>query len=291
MGAFRFKRFSVEHERSSMKVGTDAVLLGSWADLDFSDDVFCHSGHFHSGHSDYSGQFCSSGLSDPSGYSGYSGSSGRSRPELLEVGCGCGVISLMLAQRLSEAGLPYRIRAIDIHGDSCQEAALNVQVSPWASDIEVLQADFLHLPDDFRAGSIDRIVSNPPYFLHSLKSPVEVRNTSRHNDGLPFGKMFAAAQRLLAFRGRLSMVLPSESFAYVEKMAAGDFPDLCLLRKTEVFTLPGKPCRRVLCEWGRRTDGAPERGAGSGPAIYIHDKEGNYDMSYRRQVKDFYLWA
>ena len=30
---FRFKRFSVEHDNSSMKVGTDAVLIGAWADL------------------------------------------------------------------------------------------------------------------------------------------------------------------------------------------------------------------------------------------------------------------
>jgi tRNA1Val (adenine37-N6)-methyltransferase len=28
---FRFKQFAVEHQRSSMKVGTDAVLLGAWA--------------------------------------------------------------------------------------------------------------------------------------------------------------------------------------------------------------------------------------------------------------------
>ena len=30
---FRFKQFSVEHDRSSMKVGTDGVLLGAWCDV------------------------------------------------------------------------------------------------------------------------------------------------------------------------------------------------------------------------------------------------------------------
>jgi len=34
MTAFRFKQFSVEHDRSSMKVGTDGVLLGVAADVD-----------------------------------------------------------------------------------------------------------------------------------------------------------------------------------------------------------------------------------------------------------------
>lgn len=36
MGAsfFRFKQFTVTHEQSTMKVGTDGVLLGSWAELE-----------------------------------------------------------------------------------------------------------------------------------------------------------------------------------------------------------------------------------------------------------------
>ncbi len=33
MGAFRFKQFTIEHDRSTMKVGTDAVLLGAWVDV------------------------------------------------------------------------------------------------------------------------------------------------------------------------------------------------------------------------------------------------------------------
>ena len=30
---FHFKQFSVRHDRSGMKVGTDGVLLGAWADV------------------------------------------------------------------------------------------------------------------------------------------------------------------------------------------------------------------------------------------------------------------
>jgi tRNA1Val (adenine37-N6)-methyltransferase len=31
---FRFKHFSIDHAKSSMKVGTDGVLLGAWADVE-----------------------------------------------------------------------------------------------------------------------------------------------------------------------------------------------------------------------------------------------------------------
>jgi tRNA1Val (adenine37-N6)-methyltransferase len=32
---FRFKKFTIEHDRCAMKIGTDSVLLGAWVDLNF----------------------------------------------------------------------------------------------------------------------------------------------------------------------------------------------------------------------------------------------------------------
>lgn len=47
-GGFRFKQFAIEQSRSAMKVGTDGVLLGAWADLTPTDqrilDIGCGTG-------------------------------------------------------------------------------------------------------------------------------------------------------------------------------------------------------------------------------------------------------
>ncbi len=39
MGVFSFKRFSIRDDGATMKVGTDGVLLGAWADIDNSKSI------------------------------------------------------------------------------------------------------------------------------------------------------------------------------------------------------------------------------------------------------------
>lgn len=309
MGNFRFKRFEVAHERSSMKVGTDAVLLGAWVnvgvglDTDVDADVNVANG------------------ASPDVFGGrkmdsFSEGTGRKKVyQVLEVGCGCGVISLMLAQRLSdylgktacdpEADDPeasdFHITALDIHSESCGECRGNVESSPWAGKVEVWETDFLRYGEDYQceegaapgasvaSGPFHLIVSNPPYFLHSLKSPKEVRNSSRHNDSLPFHLMFPKAFSLLRPGGRLAMVLPWNTFEEILPMQCSLCPGLYLSRLTKVFSKPGKACERVLAEW---TSGIPtvlEELPVS--ELYIHQEGGAYSPGYTALVKDFLLWA
>ena len=95
MGApyFRFKQFTVWHDRCAMKVGTDGVLLGAWAGQERFGEI-----------------------------------QGNHPRNILDIGTGSGLIALMLAQRFPQA----RITGIDCDKDAAMQAMENFTGSPWA---------------------------------------------------------------------------------------------------------------------------------------------------------------
>ena len=88
---------------------------------------------------------------------------------ILDVGSGTGLISLMMAQRFPEA----QVLGIDMDGEACEEAAENVAACPFADRVEI---ECCRLQDYHSAESFDAIVSNPPFFLNSLKNPDSKRS-------------------------------------------------------------------------------------------------------------------
>lgn len=100
---FRFKQFTIRHDRSAMKVGTDGVLLGAWASGGVSTEE-CQRKHI----------------------------------TILDVGTGTGLIALMLAQRFPNAD----IVGIDIDEASIEQAKENVEVSPFRQRIRIQRQDF-----------------------------------------------------------------------------------------------------------------------------------------------------
>lgn len=212
---FRFKRFSVENRRSAMKVGTDGVLLGAWADMP----------------GDMTGECVNVNVRNPI-------------PRILDIGAGTGLVSLMLAQRYPTA----MVTAIEIDSDSAEECAANFSQSPWVGRLEIVRDDFLaaRLP-----GAYNLIVSNPPFFNNGAKAPDSARHIARHEDSLPLDRLIARASDLLEPKlGSLALVLPVERCD--EAVLAAEISHLYLWRKVMVTTVPGKAPRRVLLQFLNR---------------------------------------
>ena len=132
----------------------------------------------------------------------------------------------------------------------------------------------------------DHIVSNPPWFVSSLRSPDGGRTRARHTDALPYADLLGSAAVKLADGGRLSVVIPtgSEPLSMETAAAAG----LGLNRRTAVFTLPGALPKRVLLELALRKD-CPAEPSSDTLTVETGAHAGDYTEEYRRLTADFYL--
>jgi tRNA1Val (adenine37-N6)-methyltransferase len=193
---------------------------------------------------------------------------------ILDAGTGSGLIALMLAQRSGAA-----VHAVDIDGNACEQAGINFRHSPFASRLTVEQAAFQRWETPLR---FDLIVSNPPYFSTSLKSPDAGRNFARHNDSLPFADLIGKSRALMTAAGKLAVILPFDGFEEFHALALGNGLSLC--RKTLVASLPHKPVKRVLLEYSDRKTDCREN------MLFIERAPKVYSEEYVRLTEAFYLF-
>jgi len=80
-------------------------------------------------------------------------------PSIVEIGCGSGIISIMLALMLPNA----RLIAVDISNDALAVSQHNAHLHGVSDRITFLQSSYLDAVD----GSMDILVSNPPYIANN----------------------------------------------------------------------------------------------------------------------------
>ena len=197
---------------------------------------------------------------------------------ILDVGCGTGLVALMMAQRTAEWGA--QVVGVDVDSPSVAEATINVAHSPWANRVEVVECP---VQEYAPTALFDHIVSNPPYFVDSLLSPDTARTNARHTTTLTFEALAHSAARLLTEEGVLSLVLPADAVSAMVLAAARC--GLFLTRRMDVRSKATSAPIRSLLEFGRKA--LPTEHS----ALVIHSPEGHlgYSPEYVALTRDFYL--
>jgi tRNA1Val (adenine37-N6)-methyltransferase len=229
---FRFKQFTINQNRCAMKVNTDGVLLGAWANI-----------------------------GDAS--------------QILDIGSGTGLITIMLAQR-SEAN----ISAVEIDKEAYLQSLENVKSCKWANRISIENIAFQQFAEN-NSAKFDLIVSNPPYFSNSLKNPDEARTLARHNDSLPPLELLAGVKKILNENGRFCVILP-----YVESqlfIIEATMQQLYCVRKTNIKSTSKKKPLRILMEFSFQREKLNELD------LVIHDENGDYSSDFKTLTSEFYL--
>lgn len=159
--------------------------------------------------------------------------------KILEVGCGCGVISLICAQRSVDS----EVLAIDTDAPSVREASLNFSRSPWSERLRAVHMDF-NVADTC---NLDMIISNPPYFDSGISNPDTPRLAARHQSELCPGVILHRGGRMLAPGGRIAMIVPAYQLDALVATGEG-----CRMSLTKALYIKGHekaPVKRVLAEF------------------------------------------
>lgn len=125
-------------------------------------------------------------------------------PQILELGAGSGIISLLLAKRINSA----KIVAVEIQEKLAAYARENVRLNRLDKQVEIVRADIRELCGVFSPNSFDILVANPPFrnVRSGRMSPDQEKAVARHEVCISLGEIVKAASCLLGSLGKLYMV-------------------------------------------------------------------------------------
>ena len=230
---FFFKKFGLFHHRSTMKIGTDAILLARWTEVSENDDV-------------------------------------------LDIGTGCGLIPLMLAQKGIKSA-----DAVEIDRDSYEEAAQNFSNSAWKSRIFAINDDIKHY-SEICSKKYDLVVSNPPFFFGDNIPEKEKKGLARHTNTLSYNDLLASVKKIMKPDGRFALVLPArESKTFLKEAENQGF---YLEKELLIVPIEGKEPNRINMQLVvNQVDSVKIE------TFVLRHHDHSFTKEYKEFLKDYYL--
>ena len=259
---FQFKKFIVHQEHSAMKVCTDACLFGAWV---AKDEAII------------------------------------SANNILDIGTGTGLLSLMLAQATEIFNTnnatntdPTHITAIEIETAAATEAASNFALSAWTENMHVVNSSLQDYSASIKNGEstipkFDCIITNPPFYEGDLKSPDPKKNLASHSAGLPWSELTEHASALLKEGGSYFVLIPALRSYTMQKLSEANGLQLVeeVLVHNTAKTLPIRAMQKFIKPIGDTKSQVPiivKRAK-----IFIKDADNKYEAAFTELLQEYYL--
>ena len=235
---FQFKQFTINQDRCAMKVTTDGCLFGAWVAKE-------------------------------------AGSLKTELRNIIDIGTGTGLLSLMLAQKTNSP-----ITSIEIDTDAFRQASENIAISPWKDRIKIFHADI----KDFNSPvQYEIVISNPPFYENEWPSENLKRNTAHHSSELLLEDLLDIIPTILTPGGKFYLLLPYKRHEEILKLF--DQKKVSLIQKIFVRQTDGHDFFRFMIE------GSFERSANTiTNEIAIKNKNNEYTEEFTAILKDYYLY-
>lgn len=198
---------------------------------------------------------------------------------ILDIGAGTGVISLMLAQR-SDAPA---IDALEINPDAYEQSVENFENSPWDDRLFCYHAEFTEFVAEMfeEEETYDIIVSNPPFYTEEVSSGNSKRDQARMSSSLPFEDLIEGTSLILSENGIFNVVIPNkEETTFIQLASQFELFPFEIMRVKGTATAEIK--RSLLAFSFEQKD--PKFSE-----LIIETERHQYTDAYKELVKDFYL--
>ena len=193
---------------------------------------------------------------------------------ILDVGCGCGLIGMMLLQRYSA----MQLTGLELHPPSAREAQGNLAQSPFSARGQIVEGDFRSWPAQ---PQFDMIVSNPPFFEPDQNKVHSPRVKARQTFTLSAPDIILRASELLNPNGSVQMILPAPLGERIKATARA--AGLHLTRCTTVYSLAGKSPERLLLHWQKDPTGPAQFNK-----LVLRTPQGTFTEAYRQLTSAFH---
>lgn len=192
---------------------------------------------------------------------------------ILDIGTGTGLLSLMLAQKINT-----NITAIEIEEAAYLQAKENINAA-FENNIFVAIGDITKKELDKK---FDIIICNPPFFENQLKSGDVKRNAAMHATTLSYIGLAKAIQNNITENGKAFLLLPFYAIEYYEKILA--IENLFVKHIVQINHSPLHSYFRAILMISKCKSGLIKT------AISIKDNYKNYTAEFNVLLKDYYLY-
>jgi len=212
---FRFKQFSVQQNKCAMKVNTDGVLLGAWANVSEAKSI----------------------LDIGSGTGVIALMLAQKNTEAIVDAIDIDEYAYEQAKENFEHS-KWNNRLNAFHS-----SLQNFAVSPPLAEVaRAFQRD--------GGGCIyDIVISNPPYFVDDLKTGNQQKDLAKHSTALTYEELLSGINLLLQETGKAFLVIPIFNVPLIE--AIGEKENLFISKLAEVIAVTGKNPYLVLLQLER----------------------------------------
>jgi tRNA1Val (adenine37-N6)-methyltransferase len=187
---------------------------------------------------------------------------------IVDLGAGCGVISLLLARVNPEA----TVLAVENNPDMAALVERNIRHNDLAGRVSVQGADVINLRRAYPVSTFDLVVSNPPFRAagSGRTSPRAGRDSARHETTATLADFLAAAKYLVKPGGKICFIQhPSRLTDFVAN--AGELK-LALHRLRMVHDSAAAPATMFLAELAKGS----RRSVEVEKPLILRDERGNY---------------